>query len=807
MFSKKVKISFVSILGFSLVLALLSGCDSWLRKKSDLKDPRDAIQIKTKEVTCLKQFPDQLKNYLNDQIEIAMIHSMTDCIQSALIGFQKNTRGSVEGEYQSTELRNFFNRYFLKENKISEEFLTEIMKLKTLFIGGSVSRLTTAEFEKLKEYLEIIRNIALDLKGRWRMLLFKNEGAAFSLEELRATQSLLQKSLRAFFKSAQVQTSPYEWADIKNFLVQLDLFLGGSATFETMSKWLPFVEAIKFTFLGDRIINPNLTDWYQQIDWAGEGFFFSLEYFYFRKNSKFVVIKDYNDLFDFIEHFLRLIEASPQMAKFQYISLTSINHLIDEAYNLKLIKTDLSADLFKSVFQKILWSFVEGKQAQSPGELVNLEMRHLRFIKNEYQSWRMIQTVYSDVLKSQNKPMLYSEFEKALIPYPIDDLINSKNLSLTARSEFLRVWGDTLQLMTQVKHPLIWNADTHLIRDRNWKSQSVDYGGLTLSNSLKTFTRLVLRGYGQGSKSDLWSAKVSEESLVSLEEDFRDFGRAIGFLDYRQKNPARRTYKEANYFPILATSDSSLDPLEIYEMIHLLASGGRFISVPFMDTMAGENDDQGRRCTLDELDPFQKKIVYVNCFKASFYRHFPEVLSGLPNMVTYLKGLKVPQFAGFLDDLLIISKSPIQKEDLLDTGDLRTAVTLLHYAENLMILYDENHDDFLDPYELYKASERFKSLIRLSDEQQKYWKEGFTYLVLTGKMPTGNDSGLRSKIIKIKTTGFFHSIGDWFAELFRTKKDVSDAAIQKQVNELWDSQKADRAKILKTMIVLKAYVQ
>lgn len=71
-------------------------------------------------------------------------------------------------------------------------------------------------------------------------------------------------------------------------------------------------------------------------------------------------------------------------------------------------------------------------------------------------------------------------------------------------------------------------------------------------------------------------------------------------------------------------------------------------------------------------------------------------------------------------------------------------VVILHYIENLYIIYDQNKNGYLDLDELRLASQRFhdfvKEQIPASPVGQEYLiREGFVTLVVLGHKPTAQD--------------------------------------------------------------------
>src|SRR5262249_41903915 len=102
---------------------------------------------------CLNEVPPVLQNVFKGVIDEKGVDQSVTCINHTLDEFQEKTSDQV---YPSGAIVKFFNKYLLADNKISDSFQAELVKLKQVVLGGQQDAITREEIKKLQEEFVIL---------------------------------------------------------------------------------------------------------------------------------------------------------------------------------------------------------------------------------------------------------------------------------------------------------------------------------------------------------------------------------------------------------------------------------------------------------------------------------------------------------------------------------------------------------------------------------------------------------------------------------------------------------------------------
>ena len=143
--------SFKLLLGAVSLLTMI-GCGDFLRGHSH--DPAP-LNVESQETLCLKEVPNRVAQYFNDQLSAAQLKESFTCLQKSLKTFARYTKGASPDLYTHREVQQFLNQYLMNESQISDDHMDELMKLKVLFVGGSHRSFTRIEIDQLGSYREL----------------------------------------------------------------------------------------------------------------------------------------------------------------------------------------------------------------------------------------------------------------------------------------------------------------------------------------------------------------------------------------------------------------------------------------------------------------------------------------------------------------------------------------------------------------------------------------------------------------------------------------------------------------------------
>ncbi len=730
--------------GFVLISGslLLTGCEKFLNGRSQ-EEKREAqiVTISTDEVKCLKSTPDELRKFFADQGDATTLPKTVGCIESSLKTFLRLTRGSHSEGYLATEVQYFFNTFLMKENKVSDGFLREIMKIKVVVVGGSSDFVTRLEMEQFVQFLHQFQMEMQKLNGKMKVALFKGDTShRLDNQSLESIQKDLHSLTAFILKSTKLTSSRYQWVDFISFLHELRGFVGNSTDLEEIFKWVPLAESVKLLFLGENAKLVSEGDWIAASQWAVNTYTTALKFRYQIKDSPFETPQQWNVLLSWLDEGIEALEASPAMRDRKILEAKAVDRMIDEVFKLQMFQTVLSPEMTKATYRKALVHFIETPQGRGdPLTIQGLSEAHLRILKQEYKVWKLSQRFLIDTYSQFPSLKLINlrwyveryDFEKAMGEY-----------SLMEKEVLFRSWQDFKGLL--LNHPAITYDRKMKVRVAP-RSEVEEYTfvGANLMNGLRSFTRLVLRGYGDRQSRFLFDSKIQKNRLVHMEEDFRDFGRAIGILDPRETNAAARFFDQGNFFTLHGNGDKVLSAIETFEVFNLMMSGARTQLLEMYADLQAEN------CLVNRKDIFNKNYVRERCFYDLLQKRAHIYLDNMPGMARFIQSLDSKNWARVYKALLSLSLSKTHESGLLESSEIRSLNTLLHFIETLIVVYDADHNGQLSETEVAASLPRFGPFIESMIEKKPSWidrtvgpyflEDILLFLVYEGREPSGTD--------------------------------------------------------------------
>lgn len=722
MFSK----SWLSITIFLTMALTLSGCDQFLKGRSSEEEKRaTTVDISTDKINCLKMIPNEMQKYFDDEAGPKSIPDTISCLQSSLKTFMRLTKGSKPDVYMSHELKYFFNTFLLKEHKISDELQKEIMNLKVMAVGGSEEVATRFELEQFITFLGDLQPQLMQLQGQMRLALFREEKGIVSNAHLIALKEDLSSLSQFILTRTKLTSSKYEWSYLMNFLNLLNQFVGESKGLTHLLKWMPLATKVKYVFIGEKAKFVSESDWRTAEKWLINSYVSGLRFYYQVKDQPYTTTEEWNDLVSWLDEVMEVIEFSPAMIDRKMLNITPLEELIDELFNLKLIKTTLTPKLLKETFRKAIVHFIEATGSRDESNVSGFTDAHLKIVKREYVVWKLSQKFLNDTYAQRTTLSLvnlrnYADQYEIRDRFEItDDQINEINQSWVDFKNLLKsqpglTFSPTLKI--QIQH-------------RN-EEEPITFAAANMFNTVRTMTRLLMRGYGDRQTKNLFDKTITRERLIHLEEDFREFGRAVGFLDKRETGAASRTFDQGNFFAYHGNGDEALTAVESAEILSLLLSGGRGQLKEFYAEL------EKRSCLLDELDIFNRNYVREDCFYQSLREQLHLYTSHVPGMRRFLSGLSDKQFAEVYKGLMAVAYVKSHKPGKLESAEIRSFGVVLNFIESLMAVYDQDNNMLLSESEILAAVPRFnRFIIKASPLGDFLVEDIFLYLAFTGEKP------------------------------------------------------------------------
>ena len=181
---------------------------------------------------CLSKSVDDLKAFFTAEVSDRDLVAAWSCVEAAFYQFDKYVVGQDRDRYTSQEIVNFLQKnFFENQNRsvISPSFQKELMKLKQIFVGGSVDYVTRAELKKSQIFIQNISQMTVEMNPYMKILIMNwepnlNQGRDGDLalfEKSNAATQVFGKKLAAIIKD---NVSEYKISDAIQLLKEFEIF-------------------------------------------------------------------------------------------------------------------------------------------------------------------------------------------------------------------------------------------------------------------------------------------------------------------------------------------------------------------------------------------------------------------------------------------------------------------------------------------------------------------------------------------------------------------------------------------------------
>lgn len=276
-----------------LTMALTPSCGVKLGEKNKTENVAELKSTK-----CLSQSLAQLKLFFSGDASSEQVSESLLCLQNVLREFKENIRGKNEDAYSPEEMSHFLTSHFLKEGtEISAGFLAEVMKFKSLLVGGDAQSITKSEIDGLIDIIKRLEPELIKLTPHMKIIVSRwvpDMDSAISESKFIAAQDGLAVFLNHIGLLLASTQRDYEIDDLLNLTIEVVKFVRASDSGntsgndnegieQTIDKARAFILKFKKILIGGstRVVG---NEWIPFNRALGEIYFQSLRFKYFLSN-------------------------------------------------------------------------------------------------------------------------------------------------------------------------------------------------------------------------------------------------------------------------------------------------------------------------------------------------------------------------------------------------------------------------------------------------------------------------------------------------------------------------------------------
>lgn len=271
----------------TFLVAALLGLVSCTVNLGEKPAPVQAHQLGS--TKCLSEVSPTMGNFVRGDAKDVEIEKLWNCIDTAIDTFNRYVRGADTGLYTSQEIATFLENNFLEPGSVlSASLQLEIMRIKTLLVGGNTSHISRQELDRLKSVLVVLRGITLDLNPHMKtfVLTWKSKNARADSDYLKQASAVFLESLKTLAQVFDKNSQGYRFADFVNLCKEMGLFLNESWSFpQTLQQYLPVIKKVKKALTGGDEELIAADEWQQIATLSGRGYSLYLHWFYLVRDN------------------------------------------------------------------------------------------------------------------------------------------------------------------------------------------------------------------------------------------------------------------------------------------------------------------------------------------------------------------------------------------------------------------------------------------------------------------------------------------------------------------------------------------
>jgi len=699
--------AFVILLNFCLV----SGCDFLRSPQNDINEVK-RINLDVSQLKCLGSVSEIANKYFEDKATHEEVEYAFTCIDASVDKFLNVTRPSIENKYSAKELQFFLNRYLLEQQKISTEFMNEIMKVKTFVLGGDVNYLSRDEIFRGRAFLVKVKEQLKNLLGSIRIITFQSTFK--SEEEAKRITNLLHETVQALTIEA-VFSGEYSIRNSIQFFKELSLFAQHKNLSQRIQDYASLAEQIKNLFIGVGNNTQSKSQWLRAVEWTVGVYTFALELYWLLKNFDSESVLIWRKAISLTDRLMNLLISSPQFVHHRIWHTVYLDSVIKELMGSGLVRSTLTSDIWIKSYKMAIIRFLNRDLTvdRNPEELAYIDESHLNVLNSEWQVWKSNQTW---ILGQQR-------FERSNIQISAKKQIGFPG-NLNGQNEWFSKIAEGKFYTLNSYRNMIFSVPRSV-------TAKMSLSGLSLMNTINSLARFMIRSYAEDSDNRFWNKKLVKSGLSNWERDFFELLTGIRIIDPRVQDRPNRFIQEANLFTLSGNGDDQIDIAELSELITLMWVSGKFITDQFHSVLVAESSPY--QCSSKGLDIMGKPRFDRTCVVNSFYSFFPKVLEQVEGLKSEWGKLSVDDKLNVIEKLLDIGKiKGIKTENLIEYVEYRTSIVFLYYLESIFSIYDHDGDGILNYKEVLTSFPRFKAFI-----------EGRIYSRLQGRLPGSLPSVIR----------------------------------------------------------------
>lgn len=255
--------------------------------------PPETQQQKLGGTQCLSNLQPVIEAFVDGIASDTDVAMAWDCAANAILKFKKYVYGRSADRFEATELADFLKQNFLEASSpaITPQMRIEAMRIKQLFLGGSIDYLTRTELDKIISMLNSLKSISLHLNPYMKLIAQKwSVGTSANVQDdiryFEKASDEIQNAARTLANMIDENNQSYELDHFITFLREFSDFTGQDWPIANdIEKGMPVIKKVKKAISGGDPNSIGPSEWKSFVLLGARGYLQYLRYYYFIKSA------------------------------------------------------------------------------------------------------------------------------------------------------------------------------------------------------------------------------------------------------------------------------------------------------------------------------------------------------------------------------------------------------------------------------------------------------------------------------------------------------------------------------------------
>jgi hypothetical protein len=707
--------------------------------------PAEPLKVRGGENACLNDAGRIIEDYISARGGPASINTMFECVDRSIQMFLEKTRTSTPGIYQPVELRNFIEKFFIGEDKISNALMAETMEFKRSVLGGRGDILTADELRSARRIMWALKDQLLRL-DRYRPLTISSL-AALPPAAQNEVLGVIAEAGADFGVELARNAGDYSMARLEALLREFERAFPGDGLKRFINRF-KLIRMFKPVLFGTSADEFRGEEWPRFLRTAARSFgiYIKVQPIYPDESGRFPVLSCGSGLQRLreagLEFFALLDESIRYHGSLQMIPFIELSRVIDalDADDFPDIRRLSMKRFMRPIVRRYLAGATEGVLGRDAEGITLLSVDRARKALLDWaDGQRFIEGTFQRLgfFDCQGKPESRPSYSlRDLESVSIETALGVSRLDALDSRTVIAI--EKFRKVLHARRPMYGVDGSKMFLDPSGPRDLFAYNDLLQANWLSIGFALGQQGYRE-KRYDYIRAAAKDPEGMTVEEvdelysDLREIGADLKFVDPDQWEAARLRFRDGNLF--MPSSNGDMKVLNLAESIELM---GVMISAK---AVSGEIQESLLNvCKSVPGGMFKTRLIEEPCYRDHLIKGMEQYFSNLPALVRYTGSLGSAESQRFFDLLFKVSKDPVtSKSGYMEVNDSDRLSTLLHYVELVFSRFDGDFSGRMETQESLKAFDLFESILKDVAKDKVKDRESlralFTYMLSRGKLP------------------------------------------------------------------------